>query len=179
MAPSSVRFAAVVKKAGVNPFVDLPATMAERFADRRNRSVLVRVARTGRGGIREEPKPIPNPERLRRIRRLTTDGWFRTTVAPARGQPYRLYLDLWMRRFAGLAVGDTARVVLRPDSEPRGLPVPPALRDALSRDPAAKKAWGRWPPSRGKQALSYLNFLGTEAARVRTVGKLLVELRGK
>lgn len=177
MAQSSVRFAAAVKKAGVNPYVDLPATMTERFADRRTRSVLVRVAPAGRGGTRG--RTIANPERLRRIGRLTRDGWFRTTVVPARGQPYGLHLDMWMRRSAGVAVGDSVRVTLRHDSEPRELPVPPTLCDALSQDPAAKRAWEDWSPSRRKQALSYLNFLGTGAARVRTVSKRLVELRGK
>ena len=177
MATSSVTFTAVVKRSGVNPYVDLPAAAAKDFAGREDRAVLVRLANARAAKGPPGPPSVSNPERLVRINRLTQDGWFRTTVVPVRGGPYRLYLDTWMRASAGVAVGDSARIVFRFDRASRELPVPAELRRALSRDAAARKTWDSWPPSRRKEALSYLNFLESQAARERTVRKLLGVLR--
>lgn len=121
-------------------------------------------------------KTTRDRDRLVQIRRMTTDGWFRTHIVPTREGPHRLFLNLWMRDTAGVDVGDTVTVTLKRDSEPTTLSTHPALRAALRKDPAARKAWDALPPSRKTEMLSHLNFLKSPEAINRTIRKILAAL---
>ena len=82
-----------------------------------------------------------------------------------------------MRDGAGAVVGDRVRIRLRRDDGSRELPVPAALRQALSDNPSANRAWEQLAPSRRPEILSYLNFLKTPAgleARVRKTIEMLL-----
>lgn len=181
MVPES-RFTATVKIAGVNPFVEVPVRAVDALGDGPSWKVLVKLARTGSG------KPAPRKliqdaiskdlARLMAIGRLAPDGWFRTTIVPSRSCVPRLYVDQWMRKAAGLHVGDRARVTIRPDRATRTLAMPAALRDELEAHPDAKAAWQALQPSRRREILSYLNFLKTPAARDRNVRKTIAMLLG-
>jgi hypothetical protein len=173
MAPPPTRFKAVLRKTGINYYVDLPANLADAIKTSADRRVILRIAASD-GALH----PLANVERARllRIKRITRSGWFRTTIVPVkRGSP-RLYVDAWMRATAKAKVGDTVEVTLRPDRGQRRLDVPERLRTALSRDAAAKQAWDAWSPSRRRSAVSYLNFLKSEDAVDRTILKILREL---
>ena len=58
----------------------------------------------------------------------------RTTLVPAGGGSYRLYLNSAQRKGAAADAGDTVGVVLQLDTASRELPIPRELRAALKRD---------------------------------------------
>lgn len=183
--PGSVRrpaLLAVVKLAGINPYVEVSPRVLVRVGLAAKAAVLVKVfgvasGRRGRAGDPERGGPVRDAGRLRAIARLGPGTWFRTTLVPSRTGPTRLYLDQWMRETAGVGVGDRVRVILRPDRAPRRLPVPTVLGRALTAVPGARAAWDALAPSRRREMLSYLNFLKTAAARERTVRKIVLRLR--
>ena len=177
MTARSARFEGVVKKAGINPYVDVPAGRAPDVIRDGRRAVLVRVQAKGNAKRSPGTKTARDRGRLIRIGRLTSNGWFRTHVVPMRGGPHRLFLDSWMRDGAGVGVGDTVSIRIKPDPAPRSLPIPTALRAALKNDAKARKAWDTLPPSGRKEALSYLLFLKSPEAIDRTVRKVIAQLR--
>jgi hypothetical protein len=174
MTSTPKRFNAVVRKTGINYYVDVPTNLTDTTTSREDRRVAVRIAASN-GTL--HPLEHTETARLLRIKRITRTGWFRTTVVPVKNAPHRLYLDAWMRATANAKAGDTVQVTMRPDRGQRRLGVPARLRTALSRDAAAKQAWDAWPPSRRRQALSYLSFLKSEDALDRTILKILRELK--
>lgn len=66
---------------------------------------------------------------------------------------------------AGVAIGDTVKIVMEPDAEP--LPndvVPPELAAALKTNPAARAAWEQLAPSHRREYVGYI----TEAKKPET-----------
>ena len=66
---------------------------------------------------------------------------------------------------AGVAIGDTVKIVMEPDAEP--LPndvVPPELAAALKTNPAARAAWEKLAPSHRREYVGYI----TEAKKPET-----------
>ena len=176
-------FTAVMKIAGINPYVDVPSRVVDGLGAGSKAAVRVKIAASAAGGARRTTARSPagrtiakDAERLKTIARLGRDGWFRTTLVPSKSSPTRLYLDSWMRGQAGVGVGDRVRVTLKPDSASRTLPVPAPLRAALEGNAGAKAAWSALAPSRRREMLSYINFLKTPAAIERAVQKVLARL---
>jgi hypothetical protein len=92
---------------------------------------------------------------------------------------WRLYLNLAMRRAAGADVGDNVEVVLRWDSTPRRVAVPPAFAKALARDARARIAFEQLAPSRQKEIPRYLGQLKRAETLMRNIDKALRYLRGE
>lgn len=143
-------FTAAVRKAGINPYVLVPKPVSTSFGVHGN--IPVRASINGKR--------------------------FRATLTPRGGGRHKLYLNLAMRIATGRKVGDTVRVSLTLDRQPRTLPVPAALRQALRQHPRAKKAWNQSTPSRRKHVLAYLNYLKSKEALERNVEKV-IRLLGK
>ncbi|OGO19670.1 MAG: hypothetical protein A2Z15_04005 [Chloroflexi bacterium RBG_16_50_11] len=142
------RFSAVIYKAGINPCVEVPAK--------------VRRALLGR----QQKGNVPVKGSIKGFE-------FRATLIPVRGGLYRLYVNGDMRRGAKVAAGDTIKVVLAKDTEPREMIIPHALLLALEENAAARAAWEKLPPSHKKEILAYLNYLKTPEALERNVKKLI------
>lgn len=94
-------FTAQVALAGVNPYVDVPASVVAALGGGPKAAVLVKLARGGQQLGEASPaqpgKLARDADRLKAIGRLAPGGWFRTTLVPQRNAPTRLYLDTWMR----------------------------------------------------------------------------------
>jgi hypothetical protein len=172
------RFSAVVRIAGINPYVAVPAQLARAIGS--TAAVRVRVSAAGRRREKRarSRKLQRDVERLRAVGRYA-GGWFRTTLVPSRSGPTRLYLDTWMRDSAGATVGDRVQVTMRQDRGSRVLALPPPFRDALERNPDALSAWNALTPSRRREVLSYLNFLKTPEAVERNVDKMIALLAAR
>ena len=177
-------FTAAVKIAGINPYVDVPPRVVETLGDGPKVAVLVKVAATG--ATKKKSTAVPQTGRLEKdaaqlkaIARLAPGGWFRSTIVPSRSSGPRLYLDTWMRDAAGVGVGDSVRVTLKPDHGSREMPMPEALREALEGNAQAQAAWDALTPSRQREILTYLNFLKTPAALERNVKKTIDGLVAK
>lgn len=103
---------------------------------------------------------------------------FKTTVMKYRGA-YRLYLNTRMRFDSDTKVGDTVKIVLSFDPEPRTYPLPKELEEVLRQNAKAQAAWEKQPYSHKKEFLSYLNSLKTKESLMQNVNKIIrVLLKG-
>lgn len=157
MAP--VRFAAVLRIRGVNPYllVSGPRAAAVKPGWRRPLPVLVR--------INDRPEV----------------AW-RINLMPAGDGSFYLYLHGDVRKASGAKVGDRVRVEIAFDKAYRGGPEQPAprwFRKALAGDPRALKNWNALAPSRKKEILRYLSRLRTPEARLRNLARALHVLSGR
>jgi hypothetical protein len=165
-------FAAQVKLAGINPYVDVPEQVVKALGAGTKTAVLVKI--TGAGPL--APVLEKDAARLKKIGRLAPGDWFRTTLVPLRTEPTQLYLDTWMRETAGVGVRDPVRVSLKADRDSRETPLPGRLLEMLEANPGAKEAWQALAPSRQREILSYLNFLQTPEALERNIHKTIAKL---
>jgi hypothetical protein len=147
-------FSGTIHIIGINPFVTPPAPVLEE---------LFRQARKTQG-------PIP-------VRGRLNGKVFTQTLVKYRGL-WRLYLNTQMRKDAGVGVGDRATVVIEFDPSPRVTPMHPKLAQALSKNPAAKAAFSRHPPSHQREILRYLHSLKSTDAIERNVEKVVAQLAG-
>ncbi|MGQ0703096.1 MAG: YdeI/OmpD-associated family protein [Gemmatimonadales bacterium] len=156
------RFTARVRIAGINPYVEVLRAGSGALGAAPKHPVLVRVRKAGAQGNPKSRNPA-QAARLRAIGRLGARGWYRTTIVRF-GRSKRLYLDQWMRAEAGVRVGDTVEVVVRPDRGARELALPAPLAAALDGNSRARSAWERLAPSRRREMWT---SSGSETARSR------------
>jgi hypothetical protein len=151
-------FTAIIKIRGVNPFILVSASRANRI----------------KPGWR---KPLPV---LVRINGKPEDPW-RINMMPVGDGSFYLYLHGDIRRASGAAVGDRVRVEVTFDaiykSGPQH-PMPRWFKQALARNPQAMKNWTALIPSRKKEILRYFSRLASPDARARNLVKALHVLSG-
>jgi len=138
-------FSAVIGKVGINPCVEIPATVSACLGG----SVYIPVSGTLNGF------PI------------------RATLVPVGGGRHRLYINGDMRKQAHVAVGDTIHLVLEFDRQPRPSPMPKQLAVALRENEKARRAFEELPPSRQREILVYLNYLKKPETVQRNVQKVI------
>ena len=154
----SVSFSAVIRKEGINPYVDPPLGAGTELG--REKGVIpVRVLLNG--------KPF--------LANLMPLGPKRTKAAL--GKHHRLYLHGIMRKAIGKETGDRIRVKLELDLKPRVEPMNPALAWKLKGDSKARKAFEGLSPSHQKELKRYLNHLKSPEALHRNVDKVMGYLR--
>jgi Bacteriocin-protection, YdeI or OmpD-Associated len=153
-----VSFSTVIRKEGVNPYVDPPLGTGSKLG--RDKGVIsVRVFLEGKC-FKANLMPL---------------GPKRTKADP--GQRHRLYLNGLMRKAVGKDHRDEITVVLQLDLVPRVEPMNPALLKALNREPKAKKVFEGLSVSRQKELKRYLNHLRSPDAIQRNVSKVMDYLR--
>ncbi len=159
MIESSSAFKGVVKIRGVNPFVSVSASWAERL----------------KPGWR---KPLPV---LVRVNGRPEDAW-RTNLMPDGHGGFYLYLNGVMRAGTGVTTGSVVRVELAFDASYRDgpqHPMPSWFSKALHENEKARKNWVALSPSRKKEVLRYFAQLISPEARARNVAKALHVLSGQ
>jgi uncharacterized protein YdeI (YjbR/CyaY-like superfamily) len=82
------------------------------------------------------------------------------------------------REAAGIAVGDRVRLELERDERPRTVDVPPALKEALARDQAARTAFEALSSSHRREYAHWVAEAKRDETRVRRVAQTLERLRG-
>lgn len=144
----SHKFSATIFKVGINPCVDVPASVS---------------AALGKKGY------VP-------VRVLLNGRLFRAgLVSLGRGR-HRLYINGIMRKEAGVDLGDRIEVALDLDEAPRREPIPKDLADALHASTKAQQAWKELTPSRRKEILRYLNNLKSPDSLARNVRRVIAQL---
>jgi hypothetical protein len=154
-----LRFPAVIRIRGINPYVHVSALRASRL----------------RKGWR---KPMPV---LTRINGQPAAKPWRINMMPAGNGSFYLYLHNSIREACGAGVGDPIMVELDFDPTYRNGPLHPMPRwfsTALRQNPRAKMNWGRLPPSRRKDVLRYFAGLKSDEARQRNLTKAMRVLSG-
>lgn len=153
-----LKFYALIKIRGVNPFVLVSAARARALRPgwRKPLPVLVRV-----NGQPEKPWQI--------------------NMMPVGDGSFYLYLHGNVRSASSTAVGDRVRVELEFDSRYRNgpqHPMPGWFRQALAGNPQAEKNWKALTPSRKKEILRYFSHLKSPEARARNLARALHALSG-
>jgi uncharacterized protein YdeI (YjbR/CyaY-like superfamily) len=84
-----------------------------------------------------------------------------------------------MLKVSGLKVGDTAKVEIEFDPQPRDITIPRDLARALQHDASANAAFSALTPSRRKEICRYIGSLKTQESIDRNVNRILGHLRGE
>jgi len=153
-----LRFTALMKIHGMNPYILVSAKRASKLQSgwRRPMPVLVKI-----NGRPEKPWGI--------------------NMMPVGDGSFRLYLHGGVRRASNTSVGDRVRVDVRFDDKYRGgpmHPMPARFRTALAKNPTAKQNWDALIPSRKKEVLRYFAALKSPAARERNLARAIRALSG-
>ncbi len=93
----------------------------------------------------------------------------RTTLLPAGGGGFRLYLDGAMRKAAGADAGDPVGIALWLDRASRKTPAPRDLASALARVPAAQREYQAATRAMRREILRYIEKAKASATRARRV----------
>ncbi len=154
---STLRFLALMKKHGVNPYVSVSAERASRLKQnwRRPMPVLVQI-----NGKPEKPWPI--------------------NMMPIGDGSFRLYLHEKVRKASNTGVGDRVKVEVWFDTAYKAGPgaMPTWFRAAIKKDPMAKRNWAVLVPSRKKEIIRYLSSLRSQQARERNLARAMHALSG-
>ena len=153
-----VSFSAVIRKEGINPYVDPPLGTGVKLGKAKG-VIPVTVSLDGKA-FRANLMPL---------------GAKRTKAAP--GRHHRLYLHGVMRKTIGKDLGNRVKVELMLDAKPPVVPMNPALAGKLRKDPKARKVFEGLSPSHQKELKRYLNHLKSPEALQRNVDKVMRYLR--
>ena len=141
-----VKFSAKIYKVGINPCIDIPDAASTTL---KRKSGFVPIVGT------------------------INSFAFTANLVPVKNGPYRLFINLPMRKGAGADVGDTIDVTLEYDESKRSVPMPKPLSLALKNNPKAEKVWALLPGSRKKEIKLYLNNLKSAESVQKNIQKLL------
>lgn len=154
---TSLRFKALIKIHGINPYVLVSAKRAAQLKPdwRKPMPVLVQI-----NDKPETPWPI--------------------NMMPVCDGSFRLYLHGSVRKASGTAVGDRVSIEVSFNASYAGTehPMPSWFRAALKKNPHAKQNWEKLIPSRKKEILRYLSALKSPEARERNLERALHALSG-
>lgn len=92
---------------------------------------------------------------------------------------YRLYLSGIMLKNSGLKLGEIANVEIEFDPIPRIEKIHPKFAVALNENPKARSVFEKFPPSRQKEVLRYLNNLKSEKTLDKNIQSVIQNLLGK
>jgi hypothetical protein len=145
MTERACTFSETIRKAGINPCVDVPEHVSVFFG---KRSYVPVVG-------------------------LLNDTVIRATLVPVGGGRHRLYINGEMRKKANVYVGDKVHLNLMLDSEPRNVTVPKELAEALQKNERARAIFQGLRPSRRNEILAYLNYLKKPESLRRNVKKVI------
>lgn len=117
--------------------------------------------------------PKSASKRLRSVSRVPVTGTingfpFRTSAFPKEGTHF-LLVNKDMQRIANVGAGDRVKVVLKVDTKPRIIELPPELKKALSKSPAAKKAFDRLSYSHKREYVRWIEAARKEETRSRRI----------
>jgi hypothetical protein len=145
------RFLAAIYKVGINRAVDVPEEICRELCASGYVPVVATVS--GQSGS--------------------------TTLIPAGGGAYRLYLDSRLRKAARVDAGDVVSVMLELDGESREVPVPAELRRALRKSASDRKIFVELTPGLRREFLCWVMAAKTAETRERRVQRGLQTLRDR
>lgn len=137
------RFVGVIYKVGILRCVSVPEEICARLRPGRARTLPVVATVAGQT--------------------------LRTTLLPAAGACYRLFLNRAMRKAAGADAGDPIGVSLRLDRASREIPVPEDFGAALSRAPDARRYFVQGSTALRREVLRYIEQAKAPATRARRI----------
>ncbi len=103
---------------------------------------------------------------------------YRSSIMPRGNGIYYMAVNQAIRTAAGVAVGDTVKVVMEPDTAERTVTVPPDLKDALARKPKAETVFTAFSYSHRKELVDWIEQAKkpeTRSGRIEKCLKLLLD----
>ena len=144
-----------IKIIGVNPYVVPPERVLNALFKECGRSA----------------GPIP-------IRGMLNGHPYIQTLVKFQGM-WRLYLNMPMRKAAGIDVGDTAEFTVEFDPRSRDVEMPKALELALRKNPKARAVFDSLSPSRQKEINRYIARLKDPEVVKKNIQRAIDFLEGK
>lgn len=153
-AAKEMKFTAVIEIIGVNPYVLLPENILLKIFDQAGKS---------RG-------PIP-------VKGTINGNDYLQTLVKYAGH-WRLYLNMPMRKSAGIDVGDKGIFTILFDPVPREFPMHPKLKTALNKNHVAFNNFNKLSAYRQKEIVRYIHHLKSEQAVEKNILKVVNHLTG-
>jgi Bacteriocin-protection, YdeI or OmpD-Associated/Domain of unknown function (DUF1905) len=142
--------------------------MAERFE--------AVVSAEASGTFVEVPLDVPAVfGRVRAPVRVTINGWTWRSTVMRYGERYYLPVNARNREGAGVAAGDRVEVLLELDAEPRDVPVPADLADALAAA-GLRDAWDACSYSHRREWVEAIESAKRPETRTRRVGRAVASV---
>jgi len=138
------RFVGMIYRVGILRCVSVPEEVCARLAPGRTRTLPVVATVAGQT--------------------------LRTTLMPAGGGSFRLFLNGAMRKASGADAGDPVGVSLRLDRASREMAVPADFAAALSRAPEARSYFVGKTTALRREVLRYIEQAKAPATRARRIG---------
>lgn len=153
----TLRFRALMKIHGVNPYVLVTAKRATELKPGWRKPMPVLIQINGKPG----------------------DAWA-INMMPVGDGSFRLYLHESVRKASRTKVGERVEVEVQFNAKYKGgpQPLPAWFRAALVKNPVAKRNWEALTPSRKKEVVRYLAALKSSEARERNLARALSALSG-
>lgn len=101
---------------------------------------------------------------------------FRSSLMPDGKGNHTLMVNKQMQQGGGFRPGDTVTLELEPDSAPRPVMVPPAVKKALAGNKKAAEHFGALAPSHKKRYVAWVSEAKQPETRARRIGKMLAML---
>lgn len=95
-----------------------------------------------------------------------------TTLAPRAGGGHRLHVHGESRREVGAEEGDTLTIVMWPDANPKDVPIPPDLADALD-EAGALETFRTMGPAMQRELVAYVEKAKRESTRAKYVARVV------
>lgn len=109
--------------------------------------------------------------------RVTLAGYSYQSTVARMGGTFKVPVSAAVREQAGVAAGDEVEVEIELDNSPRELALPPALAEALDREPEAKRAFEKLSYTNQRRHAQAVESAKTEETRLRRLEKIVHELR--
>jgi Bacteriocin-protection, YdeI or OmpD-Associated/Domain of unknown function (DUF1905) len=106
--------------------------------------------------------------------RVAKGAPFRATLLPSGSGRHRLFLNGEMREAAGVKLGDRVALEVRVDREPREVPLPPDLSEAL-KDEGVLETWTSMPPGKREHLVRWIDEAAHETTRQKRVARAVEE----
>jgi Bacteriocin-protection, YdeI or OmpD-Associated/Domain of unknown function (DUF1905) len=122
--------------------------------------------------------PLDVPAIFGRVRapvRVTINGWTWRSTVMRYGEKYYLPVNARNREGAAVAAGDRVEVLLEPDAEPRDVPVPADLADALAAA-GLRDAWDACSYSHRREWVEAIEGAKRPETRTRRVGRAVASV---
>lgn len=109
--------------------------------------------------------------------RGTIDGYpFRSSIAPLGGGRHYMVIKKEIRQAIGKEAGDTVKVIMEQDTEPRIVDLPDDVRLLLEQNPAANERFQRLAYSHQKEYVDWITEAKKAETRAARLHKMLASL---
>jgi len=110
------------------------------------------------------------------VRLTVGEHTFLSTLMPMDGK-HMMVFNLEMRQKTGYKAGDTIRIIMEKDTEPRVVDIPEDVTKVLKTDKTAYERFMKYSYSHKKEVMAWINDAKKPETRIKRINKLLETLK--